>query len=474
MGHADDGTTPGSRAALSRPARLSLLLACGLWLAAAPAWAQGPYRNRDNPNPQDTGDGVYPVPYYKPTPKEIAGVLERIHAYLERATPTRVVHQKTREVIADFATPSADAVADRGEGDAFGHLDYTMGVTHSGFLLASEVTGDPRYAAFTARHLQFLADRTPYFRAQAEAFGYERNSFRALLRPEALDDSGSMCAALIKARRAGVGPDLMPVIEDWIDYISHKQFRLPDGTLARQRPQRVSVWADDLYMSIPALAQMGRLTGTRAYYDDAVKNTLQTAARLWSPQRALFAHGNNIEQPDNLEFYWGRANGWAMLAMVELLDVLPEDHPGRSDVRKLLRAHMKSVAELQSGEGLWHQLLDRPDSYLETSASAMFVYSIARAINRGWISPIGYGSIAQAGWAGLTTRVRPTGIIDGICVGTTFASDAVYYYHRPTIPTGTMGYGPVILAGAEMIRLLQNDAFEIRLRNRTYHYYPRQ
>ena len=69
-----------------------------------------------------------------------------------------------------------------------------------------------------------------------------------------------MCAALVKARRTGVGPDLMPVIQAWSDYIAHRQFRLADGTLARQRPQPESLWADDLYMSVPALAQMGALT----------------------------------------------------------------------------------------------------------------------------------------------------------------------------------------------------------------------
>jgi len=340
-------------------------------------------------------------------------------------------------------------------------------------LLASEVTGDPRYAAFTKRHLRFIADREPYFRDQAEAFGLRENSFRHLLAPDSLDASGSMCAALIKARRAGVGPDLQGAVATWMDYISHEQFRLPDGTLARQRPQRASLWADDCYMSIPALAQMGAATGDRRYFDDAVKNALQFGEHLFNPRVGLFTHGTNIDQPLNPEFYWGRANGWAMMSLGELLEVLPPDYPRRDEVLALLRAHIKGVAERQSGEGLWHQLLDRTDSYLETSASAMFVFSIARAINRGWISPISYGSLAQAGWIGVSERVTTEGQVMGTCVGTTFASDAVYYYHRPTSPLGTMGYGPVMLAGAEMIRLLENEAFEIQYTNRTYHYVPK-
>ncbi len=454
--------------------RVAGMLTCVLVLGSALASATGPYRNRDNPNLNDPDEPTYPVPYQRPKVDEITEVLRRIHGHLDRAVVTRVVDRKTGAEVTDFSKPNADAFADPGEKFAYSSVSYPMGVILSGMLLAGETTGDPRFNAFVARQLGFIGERLPYFRAQAEAFGARRNSFHSILSPGSLDDSGSMCAALVKARLAAVGPDLKPAIDTWADFISHKQFRLPDGTLARQRPQRASLWSDDFYMSIPALAQMGRLTGERAYYDDAVKNVMQMSARLFNPHVGLFMHGRNMDQPLNPEFYWGRANGWAMMAIVELLDVLPEDHPGRDGVLAILRAHVKGVAERQSGDGLWHQLLDRTDSYTETSASAMFIFSIARAINRGWISPISYGSLAQAGWAGLVTRINDEGEVEGTCVGTTFASDAVYYYHRPQTSVGTMAYGAPLLAGAEMVRLLKNDSFDIQHTNRTYHYVPKQ
>jgi rhamnogalacturonyl hydrolase YesR len=348
-----------------------------------------------------------------------------------------------------------------------------MGVTHAGMMLATEVTGDARFAAFTARHMQFIHDRLPYFQAQAEQFGVDQNSFRSLLNPDSLDASGSMCAALIKARRANAGPDLKPAIDRWIDYVHTKQFRLADGTLARHRPQPESVWADDLYMSVPALAQMGKLTGDRQYYDDAAKQVLQFARHLFNREKGIYMHGRNLNQPENPEFYWGRANGWAMMATVELLDVLPEDHPSRPELLNLLRAHIKGIAPLQSGSGLWHQMLDKTDTYLETSASAMFVFGIARAINRGWIAPVSYGSTAQAGWNGLATRLNAKGQVEGTCVSTTFASDNLYYYNRPASVYASHGYGPVLLAGAEMIRLVQNPAIDIQYKNATYHYVPK-
>jgi rhamnogalacturonyl hydrolase YesR len=453
----------------------ALVLALSL-LPILPAWAEGPYRNRDNRNPKDLSEGTYPIPYQMPTVEEIGEVLGRVRGYLEATEPSKVVDERTGAEITDFSSPNVHARIPDGAGEAFYPLDYTMGVTHCGLLLAGEATGDGRFAAYTRRQLRFVADRLPYFRAVvAMGAPADKGTFGAILRTGSLDDSGSMCAALVKARRAGVGPDLMPVIDRWSGYVAREQFRLADGTLARRRPQPESLWADDLYMSVPCLAQMGALTGERAWFDDAVKQVLQFHSHLWDPQAGLYAHGRHLNQPLNPEFYWGRANGWAMLASVELLDVLPADHPGRERVLDNLRAHVRSVAKLQSGtSGLWHQMLDKPDSYLETSASAIFVYSIARAVNRGWIPPASYGSVAQAGWIGVATRVNARGQVEGTCVGTTLASDHVYYYNRPQSVFATHGYGPVLLAGAEMIRLLQNPAIDVQYRLRTYHYVPKE
>jgi rhamnogalacturonyl hydrolase YesR len=288
-----------------------------------------------------------------------------------------------------------------------------------------------------------------------------RWEFHAVVDPHTLDDVGAMCAAMIKARRAGIGGELLPVIELQINHITQKQFRLADGTLARTGPQPETLWLDDMYMSIPALAQMGKLTGERRYFDDAVRQVLQFSARMFNRQKGVYMHGWTSNTPDHPEFYWARANGWAVMAMAELLDVLPEDHPQRGAVLELLRAHLHGLAAYQSGAGLWHQLLDRNDSYLETSASAMYVFAMARAINRGWVSPVAYGPAAQLGWNAVATKVNARGQVEDTCVGTGMAFDPAYYYHRPKSPYAQHGYGPVLLAGAEMIKLLKSDAVSI-------------
>jgi unsaturated rhamnogalacturonyl hydrolase len=452
---------------------LAAAVAFGAGSASAALEATGPYKNRDNPNPKDNGEGSYSIPYHLPTTAEITEVLTRVHGYMENTTFTRVIDRKTRKEITDFSTPVETAAADTGP-SGFSLLAYEMGVVYSGMLYTAEVTGDKRFTDFTARRLQFIHDRLPYFRAQEEKFKLERaNSFRGPLDPRALDDSGSMCAALIRARLDKVGPDLKPTIDLWGDYILNKQFRFKDGTLARQRPQAESLWADDAYMSIPALAEMGRLTGDKKWFDDAVKNAVQMVDHLWNKDKRMLTHGLNLHNPDAPHFHWARANGWVVVALCDLLDVLPKDHPGYEPVKTRLVALLTGLAEYQNGlTGLWHQMVDRPDSYLETSASAMFVYGLAHAINQGWISGTTFGSIAQAGWAGITTRVTKEGAVDGTCVGTTFASDQVYYYHRPANIHALHGYGPVLLAGAEMIKLINNPKYRIDIKLRTYHYVP--
>ncbi len=401
----------------------------------------------------DNFEGRYPISYKRPKAEEITALMLRVLDHARTYGAPRIVDSVTKAEITDFSVPNPHASANPGS--------YSIGVLHSGALLAGEVTGDRRFTDYTAGRLQFIGERLPYFQAMADKYGLSADPFRNFISPTSLDACGAWGAALVKARMAGVGPDLKPVIDRWADYVSHHQFRLADGTLARTEPQPDSIWADDMYMSVPFLAQMGRMTGDARYYDDAARQVLQISQRLFVWNKGLFAHGWSAGNADyNPEFHWGRANGWALMAMCELLDVLPENHPARPQILRILRTDVKALAPLQSDHGLWHQLLDKNDSYLETSCSAMFTFAIAHAVNHGWVSAASYGPVAQAGWNGVASRIGADGSVDGICVGTNYASDALYYYYRPA-RDDEHGYGPVLLAGAEMIRVLQNPHLDI-------------
>ena len=123
----------------------------------------------------------------------------------------------------------------------------------------------------------------------------------------------------------------------------------------------------------------------------------------------------------------------------------------------LYREHVRGLAACQSGEGFWHQLLDRNDSYLETSATAIYVYCLAHGINKGWLDALAYGPVAQLGWHAVSTQINAEGQVEGTCVGTGMAFDPAFYYYRPINVYAAHGYGPVIWAGAEMINLLNQQ-----------------
>jgi unsaturated rhamnogalacturonyl hydrolase len=187
---------------------------------------------------------------------------------------------------------------------------------------------------------------------------------------------------------------------------------------------------------------------------------IQLSDRLFDQQNGLFDHGWNVNSSEyDPRFYWARANGWCTMAIAELLSVLPPNSKGRDQVLHIYRKHIQTLARLQDGTGLWHNLLDRSETFLETSASAMFVYSIAKGINEGWISHV-YGPIAVMGWNALATKVRPSGEVCDIVEGTTFAHDNAYYFYRGT-SCNTTFYGSVMRAGAEVIRLINNPKLEI-------------
>lgn len=402
----------------------------------------------------------YPIPYGIPKQEEVIAVLNRVHGYLNGVTPASFANEKTGELFTDASKIDQNTILQRGD---FRIVSYEWGVTYAGMLLASEATSDPRYRDYVDKRLSFIAESAAAFRRPTAHYEeWEgRMPLRNLLNPRTLDDTGAMSAAMIKAARVGNKAELKPIFERGLNHIMTGQYRLADGTLARNRPQPNTLWLDDMFMSVPAIAQMGKLTGDVKYYDEATKQVLSFANKMFNKEKGVFMHGWVESMPTHPEFRWARANGWAFMALAELLDVLPENHRNRAKILQLYRDHSRGLASYQSGNGFWHQLLDRTDSYLETSATAIYTYAYARGINRGWIDAKTYAPSTLLAWNAVTTKVNSKGQVEGTCVGTGMGFDPAFYYHRPTSLFAAHGYGPVILAGAEVITLLKNKKFEI-------------
>lgn len=399
----------------------------------------------------------YLTPYGVPSVEQVKIVLHRVYGYLNEVTPAKVINGKTQQEITNFEQLPNDAVFVQGD---FRLASYEWGVTYAGMLLAGDITADKRYTDYALTRLNLINKLATYY-WENEALINNHVLIHTVLKPRALDDAGAMCAAFIKAERKGLNESMRPVIDNFIDYISNKQFRFPDGTLARNRPQPNTLWLDDLFMSVPALAQMGKLTGDTKYYDDAVKQVLQFSERMFNAEKGLYMHGWVQHMQIHPQFYWARANGWAVMTMVELLDVLPQTHPGYAPVLEQLKAHINGLVKYQDGTGFWHQLIDKNDTYLETSATAIYTYAIAKAINKGLIDKFAFAPVAILGWNAVATKVNDKGQVEGTCVGTGMAFDPAFYYYRPISVFAAHGYGPVLLAGAEISKLISEQPLEI-------------
>ena len=394
----------------------------------------------------------YKTPYREFTEKDIKQSLDVILKYLDAGTPARLINKETNKVISDLSQMDKNSAIEQG---SFRLASYEWGVTYSGMLAVAKATGDSAYYKYVDKRFRFLSEAAPHFKQLMTDYGVIDPQMKQLLTPHALDDAGAMCAAMIKFQQLNKPVyDLNNIINNYMNYIMYKEYRLSDGTFARKRPQMNTLWLDDMYMSIPAIVQMGKQTGEAKYFNEAARQIKQFSERMFVKEKGLYRHGWVESMQDHPAFFWGRANGWAILAMTEALDAFPENHPDRQFILEQLRAHIKGIASYQSGEGLWHQLLDKNDSYLETSATAIYVYCIAHAINKGWVDPLAYGPVVHLGWNAISSKINKNGEVEGTCVGTGMAFDPAYYYYRPVNVYAAHGYGPVLLAGAEMITLL--------------------
>jgi hypothetical protein len=159
------------------------------------------------------------------------------------------------------------------------------------------------------------------------------------------------------------------------------------------------------------------------------------SARLFDPEKGLYDHAWFANTDPDPRFYWGRGAGWALMAMAELLSVMPEDHPDRPAVLAQYRRAVQGVAAVQGSQGFWHQLLDKVDSYLETSTSVFTLPSRAAwpRVARADLTP------CAGGWRAIESRGAPA---RSKASAWRRRRTTVYYYNRPTELGAMQGYGP--------------------------------
>jgi rhamnogalacturonyl hydrolase YesR len=186
--------------------------------------------------------------------------------------------------------------------------------------------------------------------------------------------------------------------------------------------------------------------GNKVYLDRAALEMAAYLDKLQKPN-GLFYHGPEIP------FYWGRGNGWVAGGMSELLTDLPKNHPKRARIMQGYLKMMASLLKYQDADGVWHQLIDHPESYQESSATAMFAYAMITGVKKGWLKDKAYAESPRKAWIGLNKLfVDKDGLVDKVCVGTGQTNSLDFYLNRPTQKGNPHGQAPVLWCVNALLR----------------------
>jgi unsaturated rhamnogalacturonyl hydrolase len=343
--------------------------------------------------------------------------------------------------------------------ESYAEWQYPTGTMMLALLDYASATKDTTASSFVSTFVRFTLDNIELFRKQYQLLHAFRGTDHKLIRSGMLDDTGAPGLPFVELMIRTHDRRLETLVSDVARYVMDGQVRLSDGTLCRFERMPGTVWADDLFMSTPYMMRMGILTGEQRYFDDAARQVINFNNYLLDRQTGLYRHGWYDSAKRQSPVSWGRANGWVVWATSEVLTYLPDSHPMRPRIVEIFRSHLKALLAYQAPSGLWHQVLDRPDSFEETSCTAMFIIGIARGIRYGIVDK-SYKPALKKAWSGLKSRISDDGIVKDICRGTEMGDDFDFYNKRERFDNDPRGLGAVITACVEMITIEGQDRHE--------------
>jgi unsaturated rhamnogalacturonyl hydrolase len=224
--------------------------------------------------------------------------------------------------------------------------------------------------------------------------------------------------------------------------LADKQWENPteDGITREAR-----YWIDDMYM-IPAVqVQAFRATNDAKYIDRAALAMVAYLDKLQQPN-GLFFHGTDSP------FFWSRGNGWVAAGMTELLRSLPQEHPKRARIMEGYKKMMGALLAAQDPNGTWHQLIDKPDFWPETSGTGMFAFAMVTGVKNGWLEAKTYAPAARKAWLGLVKYLDADANVREVCVGTNKGNSLDYYRNRDRRTGDLHGQAPILWTATALLR----------------------
>jgi unsaturated rhamnogalacturonyl hydrolase len=250
------------------------------------------------------------------------------------------------------------------------------------------------------------------------------------------------------------------------------QPRTKEGSFWHKKVYPSQVWLDGLYMGQPFYAEYARWAKQDSVFDDISRQFINIERHARDPKTGLLYHGWDESKEQKWADkttgcspnFWGRALGWYGVALVDVLDYLPENYWGRDSMINILNRFAKAVTDVQDNKsGVWYDIVDQPNrakNYKESSASCMLVYTLAKAVRKGYI-PASYFQNAKKGYAGIIKEFIETDAAGQLNLKGTVSVSGLggnpyrdgsfdYYMSEPVVTNDAKGMGAFILCSVEM------------------------
>lgn len=248
--------------------------------------------------------------------------------------------------------------------------------------------------------------------------------------------------------------------------------RTTEGGFWHKKIYPSQMWLDGLYMGEPFYAEYAATFKDDAAFDDIAKQFILMERHSRDDKTGLLYHGWDESKQQRWANpstgrspnFWGRAMGWYAMALVDVLDYFPQKHPQRAELIAILNRVARAIAQYQDARsGLWYQILDKPGAkgnYLESSASCMFVYALAKGVHKGYL-PASYMKNADNGYRGIqkefvkydaTGNFNLAGTVSVAGLGGNPYRDGSYEYYlsEKVVTNDPKGIGAFLLAATEI------------------------
>lgn len=334
--------------------------------------------------------------------------------------------------------------------------NYTQGLVAQAMMQLGKTTGQKEFTAYAEKYASNLID------SAGTILGYKTDEHNI----DAVN-SGKFLFDLYDLTKEARYLTAIHFLRKQLDL----QPRTAEGGFWHKQRYPHQMWLDGLYMGAPFYAMCAAHFNEPAAFDDVVRQFVIMHKHSYNPEKGLNYHGWDESKEQQWADpktgcspnFWSRAEGWYAMALVDVLDYLPKEHPRRGILLKILNEVAAGIKKWQDpATGLWYQVLDqgsREGNYFEATGSSMFAYSLLKAVRKGYISK-SYKQVAVNGYEGIvkkliqsnsdgTIRLTQCCSVAGLGGNPYRSGTYDYYIHEPVRDNDPKGVGPFIMASIE-------------------------